>query len=125
MSGAGIVFIAAIVAAALICIFVVRRHRRNRAKRMMGELLKGYFEGRMTVEHLGQRAREITSRRFLGGPEFFALTHAAFQQAADAKLAQGYSREVEHRLLSLSSALKSEFGLPERYRIEGWRAGRE
>jgi hypothetical protein len=27
--------------------------------------------------------------------------------------------------LSLLAALKNEFGLPERYRIEGWRAGRE
>lgn len=125
MSGAGIVFVATIVVAALLCLYVVWRHRRNRTKRLIGELLKGYFEGRMAVEHVGQRAREITSRRFLGGPEFFALTHAAFQQAADAKLAQGYSREVEQRLLNLSAALNSEFGLPERYRIEGWRAGRE
>ena len=59
---------------------------------MIGELLKGYFGGRLAVEDVGQRAREITSARFLGGPEFFALTHAAFQQGADARLAQGYSR---------------------------------
>jgi hypothetical protein len=125
MSGAGIVFVAAIVVAALLCLDVVRRQRRNRTKRLIGELLKGYFEGQTPVEHVGQRAREITSRRFLGGAEFLALTHAAFQQAADAKLAQRYSREVERTLLDLFAALKSEFGLPERYRIEGWRAGRE
>jgi len=125
MSGTRIVFVTAIVVAALLCLYVVWRQRRNRTKRLIGELLKDYFEGRIAVEHVDQRAREVTSRRFLGGPEFFALTHAAFQHAADAKLAQGYSREVEQRLLSLLAALKSEFGLPERYRIEGWRAGRE
>ena len=38
---------------------------------------------------------------FLGGAEFFALTHAAFQQVADAKLTRGYSREVEKKLLNL------------------------
>jgi hypothetical protein len=125
MSGATIVFIAAFVIAILLCAFVVWRHRRNRAKRLIGELLKGYFNGRMTVDQVGRRAREITSRRFLGGPEFFALAHVAFQQAADGTLAQGYSREVERRLLSLSAALANEFGLPDRYRTEGWRAGRE
>jgi hypothetical protein len=125
MSGAKIVFIAAIAIAFLLCAFVVWRQRRSRAKRLIGELLKGYFDGRMAVDQVGRRAREITSRRFLGGPEFFALAHVAFQQAADAKLAQGYSREVERSLLSLSAALANEFGLPERYRIEGWRTGRE
>jgi hypothetical protein len=122
MTGTRIVFIGAVGVAVLLCLYFVWRHRRNRTKRLIGELLKGYFEGRMAV---GQRARETASRRFLGGPEFFALTHAAFQQAADEKLAQGYSREVEQRLLSLLAALNSEFGLPDRYRIEGWRAGRE
>jgi hypothetical protein len=125
MTSAGMVFGAAIIVAAALPLYVVWRHRRTRAKRLIGELLKGYFEGLMTVEQVGRRAREITSRRFLGGAEFHALAHAAFQQAADTKLTQGYSREVEHRLLSLSAALKTEFGLPERYRIEGWRAGRE
>ena len=124
MSGAGIVLVTAIVVAALLCLYVVWRQRRNRTKRLIGDLLKEYFEGRMAVEHVGQRGREVTSHRFLGGPEFFALAHAAFQHAADAKLAQGYSREAEERLLSLLAALKNEFGLPERYRIEGWRAGR-
>jgi hypothetical protein len=123
MTRTEIVFVAAVVAAALLCLYW--QHHRNRMKRLIGELLKSYFEERMAVEHVGQRAREITSRRFLGGPEFFALTHAAFQQAADAKLAQGFSYEIEQRLMHLSAALNSEFGLPDRYRIEGWRAGRE
>jgi len=125
MGGARIVLVTALVAAVLLCLCVIWRRRRNRTKRLIGDLLKEYFEGRMAIEHVGQRGRKVTSHRFLGGPEFFALTHAAFQHGADAKLAQGYSREVEQRLLSLLAALKSEFGLPERYRIEGWRAGRE
>ena len=124
MSGAGIVFFTAIVAA-LLCLCVIWRRRRNQTKRLIGDLLNEYFEGRMAVEHVGQRGRELTSQRFLGSSEFFALAHAAFQHAADAKLAQGHSREAEKRLLSLLAALKNEFGLPERYRIEGWRAGRE
>ena len=85
MSGAGIVLVTAIVVAALLCLYFVWRQRRNRTKRLIGDLLKEYFEGRMAVEHVGQRGREVTSRRFLGGPEFFALAHAAFQHAADAK----------------------------------------
>jgi hypothetical protein len=125
MSGAGIVLVAAIVVAALLFFYVVWRQRRKRTKRLIGELLNGYFEGRMAVEHVGQQARKITSRRFLGGSECLALTHAAFQQAADAKFTQGYSLEVEQRLLNLLAKLKSEFGLPERYLTEGWRAGRE
>ena len=125
MSDARIVFVAAIVVAALLCLYVVWRHRRNRRKRLIGQLLKDCFEGRVAVEHVGPRALEITARRFLGGPEFFAMTHSAFQQAAEAKLAGGYSLEVEQRLLRLLAALKSEFGLPDRYLSEGWRAGRE
>jgi hypothetical protein len=36
----------------------------------VGEPLEGYFEGRIAEEHVVQRAREITSRRFLGGADF-------------------------------------------------------
>ena len=125
MSGAAIVLVTAIVVAVLLCLYFVWRRRRNHTRRLIDDLLKEYFEGRMAIEHVGQRGRRLTSQRFLGGSEFFALAHAAFQSAADEKLAQGYSREVEKRLLSLLAALKNEFGLPERYLIEGWRAGRE
>jgi hypothetical protein len=125
MSGVRIVFVAAIIVAALLCLYVVWWQRRNHTKRLIGALLEGYFDGRISVEDVGRRAREITSRRFLGGPEILALTHAAFQRAADTTLTQNYSLEVEQRLLSLLAALKNEFGLPERYLTEGWRAGRE
>jgi hypothetical protein len=94
MSGAGIVFVTAIVVAALLCLYVVWRQRRNRTKRLIGDLLKEYFEGRMAVEQVGQRGRKVTSSRFPGGPEFFALTHTGFQHAADAKLAQCYVKSL-------------------------------
>ena len=54
MSGAGIVLVTAIVVAALLCLYVVWRQRRNRTKRLIGDLLKEYFEGRMAVEHVVQ-----------------------------------------------------------------------
>jgi hypothetical protein len=115
MSGAVVVFVAAVVVAALLCLYLVRWRRRKHTTRLIGELLEGYFDGRTSVEQVGQRAREISSHRFLGGPEVFALTHAAFQRAADATLAQSYSLEAEQRLLSLFAALKNEFGQTERY----------
>jgi hypothetical protein len=93
--------------AALLCLYVVWRQRRSRTKRLIGELLKGYKAG---WQNVGPRAREITNARFLGGPKFCALTHAAFQQAADAKLAHCYSREVEQRLLDLFAALRASSG---------------
>ncbi len=126
MTGAQLVFLAAIVVAALVCAHVVSRHRRNRMKRLVGDLLEAYFDGRTAPHLVASRAREIASARFLASADFFALAHAAFQHAADAKLAQKrYSREDERKLLSLSAALANEFGLPERNLIEGWRAGRE
>jgi len=125
MSVTEIVLVTAIVVAALLFLYFVWRRSRNNTKRLIGDLLKDYFEGKMAIEHVGQQGRKVTSQRFLGSSEVFALAHAAFQRAADAKLAQGYSREAEKRLLSLLAALKNEFGLPERYLIEGWRAGRE
>jgi hypothetical protein len=120
------VFVAAIVVVGAFSAHLVWRIRRNHIRRLIGELLQGYFEGRMSADQAGRRAREITGPGFLGGGEFFALAHSAFQRAADAKLKQKeYSTEDERELLSLSAALAKEFGLPERYRIEGWRAGRE
>ncbi len=126
MSGAAIGIGAAIAVAVALSIYLAWRRRRMRTKRLVGELLQGYFDGRMAADQLGRRLREIASPGFLSSSEFHALTHAAFQGAATTRLAeQGYSREDEQKLLSLSAALTREFGLPERYRIEGWRAGRE
>jgi hypothetical protein len=126
MSGVRLVSLATIVVVAFVCVYVVSRHRRNRTKRLIGDLLEGYFDGRITPDLVANRARQIASAGFLGSANFLALAHAAFQHAADAKLTQkGYSHEDERKLLSLSATLVNEFGLPERNRIEGWRAGRE
>jgi len=43
----------------------------------------------------------------------------------DEKLGPNRSTADERRLLTSLADLKNEFGLPDRYRIEGWRAGRE
>ena len=53
-------------------------------------------------------------------------THAAFQRAADAHLAHyPHTKEDESKLLRSLAALKEEFGLPDLYRTEVWRPGRE
>ena len=50
----------------------------------------------------------------------------AFQRAADAQLARHpHNVADENRLLRSLAALKEEFGLPDLYRIEAWRPGRE
>ena len=79
----------------------------------------------MPADQLGQRARKITSRHFTGTSEFYSLAIAAFQSAVDAKVAHLHSEKDERKLLRLLAALKNEFGLTDRYQIEGWRAGRE
>jgi hypothetical protein len=80
----------------------------------------------MPANQLGQRTREIASRQFIGSEEFYSLAITAFQTAADAKLGQQtHSLEDETNLLRLLADLKTEFGLTDRYQIQGWRAGRE
>ena len=117
---------AALIAALLIAAYVVRRLRLRETKRRMGEVLAGYFNGDLPLDQLARRAREIASRSFTGSPECQALVQAAFQRAAEAKLlGKAHSLEVEKRLLAALAAARAEFGLPERYRNEGWRAGRE
>ena len=71
-------------------------------------------------------AREIASWRFMGSPECQALVHSAFQRSAEAKLAgKAQSLQIEKQLLIALADVKTEFGLPDRFRSEGWRAGRE
>ena len=112
---------------AVIWIYLAGRHRRLRIKRLLIlELLKGYFQGDMPADQLGQRTREITSRGFMRSTEFHSLAVVAFQRAIDAKLAdQSPSPEDERKLLGLFAALKNEFGLTELFQVEAWRAGRE
>jgi hypothetical protein len=118
--------VVALVAVALILAYVIRRMRLREATRRIGELLPGYFNGEVSLDQLARRAHEVASRSFLGGPECQALVQAAFHRAAQAKLAgAAYSLDAEKKLLTELAAVRSEFGLPERYRSEGWRAGRE
>ena len=121
-----IVWTAALVGA-VISIYLARRHRQLRMKRLqILELLKGYFQGDMPADQLGQRTREITGRGFMHSTEFYSLAVAAFQRAIDAKLAdQSHSWEDKRKLLGLFAALKNEFGLTDLFQVEAWRAGRE
>ncbi len=111
----------------LITTLLAYRSRRLRAKRLsLMELFNGYFRGDMPADQIGQRVRQIASRHFMGGAEFFSLTIAAFQNAVDARLShQPHSEERQKKLMGLLAALKNEFGLTDRYQIEGWRVGRE
>ena len=101
-------------------------NRRRRAKRLTMELLKGYFQGDIDARQFARRMRESGDYGFTGGAEFYALVTGAFQRAADAQLAHHpYTNEDESKLLRSLAALKEEFGLPDCYRIEPWRPGRE
>ena len=112
---------------AVIPIYLARRHRRLRVKRLLIlELFKGYFQGDMPADQLGQRTREITGRAFMQSTEFYSLAVVAFQRAIDAKLAdQPHSREDERKLLGLFADLKNKLGLTDLFQVEAWRAGRE
>jgi hypothetical protein len=118
--------VAVVIAAALILAYFIRGIRLRQAMRRIGEFLPGYFNGEVPLDQLAVRAREVASRRFLGSPECQALVQAAFQRAAEAKLGgKAYSLEAERKLLTALADVRSEFGLPERYQTEGWKAGRE
>jgi hypothetical protein len=122
-----IIIEAAILAAALVFAFVAFRRRRLRAKGVkVSNLLNEYFQDGMTADELGRRMKKIADRRFWGAPAFFGLTVSAFQGAVDARRARrALSEEDERKLMSMLAAAKREFGLTDRYQIEGWRAGRE
>jgi hypothetical protein len=111
----------------LISIFLAYWSRRLRAKRLqLMDLFNDYFRGNVPADQLGVRARQIASRHFMGSAEFVSLAVAAFQRAVDARLAhQPHSEELQKKLLRMLAALKNEFGLTDRYLIEGWRKGRE
>jgi hypothetical protein len=117
---------AALIAALVVAAYAIRWFRLRQTKRRMGEFLAGYFNGDLPLDQLARRAREVASRRFMGSPECQSLVQAAFQRSAEAKLAgKAHSLEIEKQLLAALADVKSEFGLPDRYRSEGWRAGRE
>jgi len=117
----------ALLAAALIILFVGHLRRRHHLERLlMVDLLKSYFEGEVPANQLGQRTREIVSRHFTRSDEFYSLAVAAFQTAVDATLTQQTNTEQgERKLLSAMATLKHEFGLTDLYQVEAWRPWRE
>ena len=78
----------------------------------------------MPVGQLGQRAPSHRQPRILGGPTFLSLAASAFQHAIDVKRAKQANSKEEEELMRLFGDLKREFGVPERYKLEG-RPGRE
>ncbi len=115
-----------LVVIAAVAVFLAVRLRSLRARRTLSELLTGYFRGGMPAEQLGRRAREAAGPGFLASPEFQSLAVAAFQHAANERLiGKPHTMKDEAELLKMLAAVRKEFGLPERYRLEGWRAGRE
>ncbi len=118
--------VAALVAVLLVVAYFVRESRRREMKQRIGEYLAGYFSGDVALDQLIRRTREGASPSFIGSPECQALVQAAFQRTAEAKLArEGHSLDAERKLLAALAAVRAEFGLPERYQNEGWKAGRE
>jgi hypothetical protein len=103
-----------------------RWNRRRLTKRLTTELLKGYFQGDIDARRFARRMRESGDYGFTGGADFYALVTGAFQRAANAQLAHHpYTVEDQNKLLRSLAALREEFGLPDLYRTEAWRPGRE
>jgi hypothetical protein len=118
--------VAALVAALLVAAYIIHWLRLRQTKQRMKESLAEYFNGDLPLDQLARRAREVAGRSFIGGRDCQALVQAAFQRSAEARLAgKERSLEIEKQLLNALANVKSEFGLPDRYRSEGWRAGRE
>jgi hypothetical protein len=91
---------------------------------LIDPLLEEYFQGRMPVGQLGQRARAIASRGFFGGPRFLSLAASAFQHPTDLKRAKQTNFKGEEELVRLFGDLKREFGVTDRCKLEE-RPGRE
>jgi hypothetical protein len=116
---------AALIVALLVVGYFIRWLRLRESKRRMGECLAGYFNGDLPLDRLAELAPEIASRRFIGSPSAKPSSRRRFI-ALEAKLfGNAHSLEIEKQLLAALADVKSEFGLPDRYRNEGWRAGRD
>ena len=117
----------ALLAAALIVLYAGHLRRRYHLRRLMVmDLLKSYFNGDMPAAQLGRRTRQIASQHFTHSDEFYAMVVSAFQGAVDATLAQQPdTKQGEMKLLSAMAAVKTEFGLTDRYQVEAWRPWRE
>ena len=117
------VAIAVVVVAAAIY-FAARSFRRGK-RSAVADLFDRYFRKDIAAEELGRRVKEIAGRYILPEAELYALSVGAFQRAVDRARGGASFGADEKQLLSLLAALKNELGLPDLYRIEGWRAGRE
>ena len=118
----GLVALGAIVA--FVIYWNLRLRTARRIDKLLDDLLEEYFQGRMPVGQLGQQARAIAGRGFFGGPTFLSLAASAFQHAIDVKRAKQANSKDEEELMRLFGNLKREFGVPDRYKLEG-RPGRE
>jgi hypothetical protein len=117
----------AVLVGAVLLVYLERHYHRLRIERLQVlEVLKHYFQGDMPADEVGRRMRAITGRGFVRSTEFHSLAVTAFQRAIDAKLAdRSHSGEDERKLMGLFAALKNQFGLTDRFQIEGWLTGRE
>src|SRR5580704_15989189 len=117
----------ALLAAALVLLFVGHMRRRHHLKRLLLiDLLKSYFKGDVPAKELHRRTREIVSQHFTRSNEFYSLVVSAFQGAVDATITQQtHTEQGERKLLSAMATLKHEFGLTDLYQIEAWRPWRE
>jgi len=122
-----IIISAVLLAGVLLGVYWAHRRRQFHFRRqLLVELFKAYFNGDVPADRLDRRAQQIVSRHFVQSPEFYSLAVAAFQRAMDAKLARRPRVEKDEKtLFGLMATLKNVFGLPDLYRIEAWRPGRE
>ena len=122
IDGGVVALLAALIAAAVF----VRWLRVRRASRRLAELLSAFFAGDLPLDQLSARASEAVGQSFLGSGECQAVVQAAFQRAAQSKLApDAHPLAAEKALLAALARVKAEFGLPDRYQVEAWRPGRE
>jgi len=117
----GIVWGVAVAGIFVWAVFAYYRRLRRTERLQIAELLKQYFQRSISIDELDRRIRRIAGSHFMQGAAFYSLAFAAFQHAVDAKL----EPTDEGKLLVMFAALRNKFGLTERYKIEGWRAGRE
>jgi hypothetical protein len=117
----------ALLAAALVFLFVGHIRRRHHLKqRLLMDLLKSYFKGDVPAKELRRRTREIVSQHFTRSNAFYSLVVSAFQGAIDATLTQQtHTEQGERKLLRAMATLKHEFGLTDLYQVEAWRSWRE
>jgi len=99
--------------------------RRRRAKSLIRGLFEDYFAERFAAEELGRRVRASVGRRFTGGNGVLHRGGRSLPARRGPLVPPDHTVQDEAKLLGQFAALKTEFGLTDRYRIEGWRAGRE